>query len=69
MKNLHQPQLRGGPDLHDGPLQMAGNPDQQEDPVDDQYQEDLEDEVRKPSLLQEQKHVLVLLLEARLSPC
>lgn len=31
---------------------MAGNPDQQEDPVDDQYQEDLEDEVCNPNLLQ-----------------
>jgi len=27
-------------------LQMAGNPDQQEDTLDDQYQEEVEDEVR-----------------------
>lgn len=31
---------------------MVGNPDQQEDTVDDQYQEDLEDEVCNLSLLQ-----------------
>lgn len=28
-------------------LQMAGNPDQQEDNVDEQYQEEGEEEVRK----------------------
>lgn len=39
---------------------MAGNPDQQEDPVDEQYQEDLEDEVCELSLLRDQQRVLVL---------
>lgn len=37
---------------------MAGNPDQQEDTVDDQYQEDLEDEVCNLSLFQIDKRCL-----------
>lgn len=39
---------------------MAGNPDQQEDTVDDQYQEDLEDEVCNPESVRYQKQVPVL---------
>lgn len=53
--NVPRPQR---PELPAGPFQMAGNPDQQEDPADDQYQEDLEDEVCNLRLL---LHVLLLL--------
>lgn len=39
---------------------MAGNPDQQEDTVDDQYQEEMEDEVRNttPKLFTFKKHFI-----------